>query len=153
MLTLPAELTRLYETLLTQQGVASQHRPYYLKWLRYYWDFCHKYGFEPRERQSFPPFDEKLRVKHQSDFQRRKARHAVALYHELALTDRGGWQRPRARANWCEKGLNEANDPDNNRADWWFPHPSSRPGVPGRRAPGARSSPMSVSRRIPSGRR
>jgi hypothetical protein len=25
-----------------------------------------------------------------------------------------------ALANWCEKNKNEANDADNNRADWWF---------------------------------
>ena len=37
MLTLPAELTRLYETLLTQQGITMEHRPHYRKWLRYYW--------------------------------------------------------------------------------------------------------------------
>jgi hypothetical protein len=34
MLTLPAELIRLYETLLTQQRIAMQHRPHYRKWLR-----------------------------------------------------------------------------------------------------------------------
>ncbi|MGH8467684.1 MAG: hypothetical protein ACREVY_01400 [Gammaproteobacteria bacterium] len=74
MLTLPAELTRLYDTLLRQQGVARHHRPHYTKWLRYYWDFCHKYGFEPNDRQSVPPFDEKLRIKNQSEFQRPRAR-------------------------------------------------------------------------------
>ncbi len=58
MLTLPAELTRRYEALLRQQGVAREHWPCYMKWLCYYWDFCHKYGFEPRARQSFPPFAE-----------------------------------------------------------------------------------------------
>ncbi len=57
MLILPAELTRLYETLLTQQRITRQHRPHYRKSLRYYWDFCHKYRLEPRQRQNFPPFD------------------------------------------------------------------------------------------------
>ena len=27
------------------------------------WGFCHKYGFEPNDRQSYPPFEEKLRTK------------------------------------------------------------------------------------------
>ena len=31
LLTLPAELTRRYETLLTEQAVAGYHRLYYLK--------------------------------------------------------------------------------------------------------------------------
>ncbi|MGH9197215.1 MAG: hypothetical protein ACRD1T_15935 [Acidimicrobiia bacterium] len=43
-----------------------------------------------------------------------------------------------AVANWCEKGGNEANDPDNNRADWWFPHPVIAPGTAG--APGTGST-------------
>ena len=68
MLTLPAELTRRYETLLTQQGITMEHRPHYRKWLCYY-----QYGLEPRQRQSFPPFDEKLRGKHQCAFQRHQA--------------------------------------------------------------------------------
>jgi hypothetical protein len=42
MLALPTELTRLCETLLTQQSVATAQRPHYEKWLRYSWDFCHK---------------------------------------------------------------------------------------------------------------
>ena len=51
--TLPAGLTRLYETLLTQQGITMGHRLHYRKWLRYYWDFCPKYGLEPRRRRAF----------------------------------------------------------------------------------------------------
>ena len=97
MLTLPAELSRRYETLLRRQGVARQYWPHYTKWLHYYWDFCHKYRFEPQERQSFPPFDEKLRAKHQSDFQRQQAHHAVSLYYASVLTVRDGGQRPRGR--------------------------------------------------------
>jgi hypothetical protein len=92
MLALPIELTRLYETLVTQQGVATEQRPHYAKWLRYYWDFCHKYGLEPRERQSFAPFDEKLRVKNQSDSQGQQAHPAVALYYEGVLTERSAGQ-------------------------------------------------------------
>ncbi|MBS1212121.1 MAG: integrase family protein [Proteobacteria bacterium] len=63
MLALPTELVRLYESLLTQHGIQAPQHPYYLKWLRYYWDFCHKYALEPNNRESFLPFDEKLRVK------------------------------------------------------------------------------------------
>ncbi len=43
-----------------------------------------------------------------------------------------------AVANWCEKGQNEASDPDNNRADWWFTHPVIAPGTAG--APGSGST-------------
>ena len=92
MLTLPAELIRSYDTLLGQKGIAMEHRPHYKKWLRYYWDFCHKYDLGPRQRQSLPRFDEKLRAKHQSDFQRHQARHAVSLYYDLVLSTRNAGQ-------------------------------------------------------------
>lgn len=42
-----------------------------------------------------------------------------------------------AVANWCKFGKNEANDPVNNRADWWFPTPEIAEGEPG--APGSGS--------------
>ncbi|MGH8507340.1 MAG: hypothetical protein ACREVH_01275 [Gammaproteobacteria bacterium] len=43
-----------------------------------------------------------------------------------------------AVANWCEKGANEANDPEDNRADYWFPIPVIAPGSAG--APGSGST-------------
>lgn len=89
MLTLPAELTRRYEALLTQHAIAGHHRPHYLKWLRYYWDFCHKYALEPTDRNSFPAFEAKLRARNQTDFQRQQAQQAISLYYEAVLTGRG----------------------------------------------------------------
>jgi hypothetical protein len=88
MLTLPAELIRPYETSLAQHGVLAPQRPYYLKWVRYYWDYCHKYALVPSDRKSFPPFDEKLRTKGQSDSQRQQAHLAIELYYAVVLTDR-----------------------------------------------------------------
>ena len=46
MLQIPAQLTHQFTTYIGQQGIpAGQHR-YYLKWMRYYLDFCHKYHIE-----------------------------------------------------------------------------------------------------------
>jgi len=53
LLPLPVELSRRHETLLIQQGVAVHHRPHYTRWLRYYWDFCHKYGYDPQRPTEF----------------------------------------------------------------------------------------------------
>jgi integron integrase len=83
MLTLPPELSRRYTTCLARHGVAVAQQPHYTKWLRYYWDFCQKYGREPTARQSFPAFREKLHAKHQSEAQCQQAEAAVALYYEL----------------------------------------------------------------------
>ncbi len=70
MLAIPPDLARLYETLLARKDVSSEQHPYYHKWLRYYLEFCHKYTLEPTEPRSFPPFDEKLRTRNQSDLHR-----------------------------------------------------------------------------------
>jgi hypothetical protein len=40
MLASPTELSHRYGALLLQQGIASQPRPPYVRWLHYYWDFC-----------------------------------------------------------------------------------------------------------------
>ncbi len=55
---LPIELARRYEIQLEQTGIAKPLWNHYTKWLRYYWDFCQKYGRPANEQQSFPPFDE-----------------------------------------------------------------------------------------------
>jgi len=98
MLALPTELSRRYEALLLQQGIAGPHRPHYVRWLRYYWDFCHKYAFEPDDRTSLRAFGEKLRAKKQADFQRKQAQHAVALYYTMILPLQENGERPRADA-------------------------------------------------------
>ena len=76
----PAALDHLYDTLLERKGITAEYRPHYRKWLRFYWDFCHKYAFEPTERQSFPAFHEKLRAKNQSEALCKQAEQAVILY-------------------------------------------------------------------------
>ena len=43
MLAIPPDLTQKFEFLLTQQAGEPNRRPYYLKMLRYYLDFCAKY--------------------------------------------------------------------------------------------------------------
>ena len=98
MLALPAELTRRYEALLTQWAVAGHHRPHYLKWLRYYWDFCHKYTLEPADPNSFPAFEAKLRARNQPDFQRQQAQQAISLYYEVVLTGRDTARQPSGKA-------------------------------------------------------
>ena len=79
MLALPPDLASRYATWLVRHGVAVEQRPHYNQWLRYYWDFCHKYALEPTERPSFPAFRAKLRGKHQSASQCQQAYAAVSL--------------------------------------------------------------------------
>ncbi|MCP4107391.1 MAG: hypothetical protein GY749_17910 [Desulfobacteraceae bacterium] len=43
MMTVPSELQTRFHTVLNRNSVPVQQHHYYKKWLRYYWDFCHKY--------------------------------------------------------------------------------------------------------------
>jgi len=55
----------------------------YLKWLRFYLDFCAKYGHPPRDRDSLQPFLLKLASKRQSAVQQRQAAASAAIYYEV----------------------------------------------------------------------
>lgn len=55
----------------------------YTKWLRFYWDFCHKYRHDSLHPRSLPLFLRKLQDKHQSEQQQKQAQHAVSLFCEM----------------------------------------------------------------------
>ena len=63
MIQIPAHLISQYTTLIGRRGVQSSTQQYYVKWLRYYLDFCHKYHFEQYAKESLSAFVEKLREK------------------------------------------------------------------------------------------
>ena len=52
-----------YDALLTQHRIPKKLHPYYLKWLRYYLDFCRKYNFKEADKKSLPYFIKKLKAK------------------------------------------------------------------------------------------
>ena len=69
-----AEETRVaFERRLERARVPAPQRPDYQKWVRFYLDFCRKYGHPPRSPMSLGPFLGKLAAKHQSVEQRDQA--------------------------------------------------------------------------------
>lgn len=82
MLKIPTHLLRQYKTFIAQKGVSPREQQYYVKWMRFFLDFCHKYNFRSESNASLPAFIEKLREKKQSENQRKQAHHAVTLYLE-----------------------------------------------------------------------
>lgn len=80
MLQIPAQIANQFETYIGQQGIPSSQHGYYLKWLRYYLDFCHKYHFEQGKSKSLSAFLKKLDEKKQSVQLQKQAEHAVRLY-------------------------------------------------------------------------
>jgi integron integrase len=66
---------------LARSGIAASREPYYLKWLKYYFDFCGKYKYGPDSVTSLPHFLEKLRGKKQSDDYILQAKQAIWFYY------------------------------------------------------------------------
>jgi|GEM_PF-3578344 len=47
MLMLPVDLSQQFNELLTRKSFTNEAKSIYLKWLRFYWDFCDKYHYKP----------------------------------------------------------------------------------------------------------
>jgi hypothetical protein len=61
MLQIPEDVAARFETALQGVRITDALRPHLRQWLRYYEDFCAKYGFDPADEASSPPFSAKLR--------------------------------------------------------------------------------------------
>ena len=69
---LPAELLSSYNFLLVSKNIPEGYHAHYLKWLRYYLDFCNKYQFNESNPKSLPDFIGKLKEKRQSAAQQKQ---------------------------------------------------------------------------------
>lgn len=83
MILLPKTLFRAYLDLVKKNGVPADFHSEYVKWLRYYLDFCEKYIVTIDESERLRLFLGKLREKNQSGAQCKRAEHAISLYFEL----------------------------------------------------------------------
>lgn len=83
MLAIPNALQERFKKLLADRNVVEKNRGHYLRWLRFYLDFCHKYQSSPAAVKSLPLFLQKLEEKNQEQWQREQAAHAISLYYEL----------------------------------------------------------------------
>jgi hypothetical protein len=83
MLHIPPALRTQFETCLWNMAIPKHAQAAYIKWLRYYLDFCQKYHFPHAQRESLPHFLHKLQEKKQTQAQQQRAPHAISLYYEL----------------------------------------------------------------------
>lgn len=79
MLEVTREFIVAFDRRLERAAVPAGQRPDYRKWVRFYLDFCQKYGLPPRAPTSLDPFLAKLESKGQSATQRAQATRAVKL--------------------------------------------------------------------------
>ena len=82
MLNIQISLRRQFQSSLQQHGIPPHVQTAYLKWLRYYLDFCHKYHFAPEQHDSLPHFLRKLQEKKQTQTQQEQAAQSIGWYYE-----------------------------------------------------------------------
>lgn len=80
MILIPKSVVAEYMGLLIRNNVPAEYHTEYVKWLRYFLDFCAKYVITIDVSERLRLFLEKLREKRQSDNQCKRAAHAVSLY-------------------------------------------------------------------------
>jgi hypothetical protein len=83
MLQIPSALLSQFQTYLLNTAIPKPQHAAYIKWLRYYLDFCQKYHFPDSQTETLPHFLHKLLEKKQTNLQQQQASHAVSLYYEL----------------------------------------------------------------------
>jgi len=80
---IPSALNAQFDALLVKNKIPQRFHSHYLKWLRYYLDFCQRYRFSESNSQSLPNFIWKLKEKRQTDAQQKQANDAIHIYYEL----------------------------------------------------------------------
>jgi len=83
MIKIPFDILSCFSSLLIKNAIEQRYHYHYKKWLRYYFDFCHKYKYPKESYNSLPYFINKLQEKNQNQFQQKQAAHAISLYYEI----------------------------------------------------------------------
>jgi integron integrase len=95
MILLPPHLYKRYQACCIKSGIRDSERADYVKWLRYFLDFCEKYHVAGEVTPRSELFLSKLQQKGQSSEKRQQAQHAVSLYFEMI----GGGSRSQSSAS------------------------------------------------------
>jgi hypothetical protein len=80
---IPSDILTQFRDTLKKRLIPVGLHSYYLKWLRYYLDYCSKYHLPETSSKSLQQFLQKLLEKKQTEEQRGQAGHAVLLYLDL----------------------------------------------------------------------
>lgn len=89
MILLPPHLFKQYRSFCSSSGVTENEYNDFLKWLRYFLDFCEKYQVAGNEPERLRLFLDKLQHKGQSEEKRQQAKHAVSAYFAMIRGEAG----------------------------------------------------------------
>jgi integron integrase len=113
---IPSHLKILYDEHLKNKAIAKSAHFHYLKWLRYYLDFCEKYHLDQLKKENVVYFIQKLKARQQTAQQQKQAYHAVSLFYELSGPT--SFERPKLLENKDEKFARKKDDVKLMNADW-----------------------------------
>ena len=105
-------LLNSYKRELAHQNIPVKEQRVYVKCLKYYLDFCHKYNFNHSNINSLPFFIENLHSKKQSSFQEQQAQKAVNIYFSLICGNRQSKQSNQKPGNKSGSGGTVEETPD-----------------------------------------
>jgi len=80
---IPDNIANIFSKRMDAAHIPLEDRRQYLKWLRFYLDFCQKYDFSPTDPNSLLPFLQKLTEKGQSPAKQRQATQSVRVYFDI----------------------------------------------------------------------
>ena len=103
MKAIPPKLGQDFDHSCKNAGVFGVDRQDYIKWLRFYLDFCEKYEHPPRDKNSLQPFLQKLASKNQSRERQEQAAASIGLLYNLVdrwKKDQEGSEASRGEAVW-----------------------------------------------------
>ena len=87
MIAISTQLRNDYAQFLSHHNLPRHSHNNYLKWLRFYFDFCSKYHHAPDMPGSLPLFTQKLHEKNKSSHHQKQAAYAINLYYALKNID------------------------------------------------------------------
>jgi integrase len=84
MFEIPPAVNRGFLAALDRESISSNRKPYFIKWLRYYLDFCDRHNQLPLQKDSLDAFLIKLSEKGQGSFQQRQVAQAVGMFWQIS---------------------------------------------------------------------
>lgn len=86
MLVIPPAVEREFKAALASEAIPVNRQPFFIKWLRYYLDFCDRYDHLPSDEDSRDAFLVKLSERGQDSFRQQQASDSIAIYWRILLT-------------------------------------------------------------------
>ena len=97
---LNVRLEKAFREAMRVREVPFEEQTDWVKWLRFYLDFCLRYHCSPREQESLQPWLEKLAARRQTPRQQDQAARAVRLYWDTVVEMEAGLEIHPSVAAW-----------------------------------------------------